>query len=331
MRRLWHKLTFAAVTLSVPALVIGSVASPPPAFIDTPDACFQIERQEGDSIYLKAIGTCDGKPGRVYIKSKSDTVKIYADGNLWKEMKPQPLSIPDIEVSLKKADDLAKSITIPTNSSAKSMKEAAEKTESVFQSPQFQGRLKAETERIKHELFGGAVEQYYPDIDNAVLSQGKLGPEERIYVFVSGSMPLQTIRNYATSIAKYGDSRIMMVLRGFVGGVGKIQPTIDLVGRVMQRDLSCNPATDGECEIFSVQFGVDPLLFRRFGIDRVPAVVYARGIKTQDASLSEGDSNNAAVTEHWSAFGDASLEYIINQIQRESGSQSLLNLAGFLR
>ena len=331
MRRLWHKLIIATVTLSVSALAICSVASPPPAFIDTPDACFQIERQEGDSIYLKAVDACNGKPGRAYITSKSDTVKIYAEGNLWKEMKPEPLSIPDVEVSLKKADDLARSIKIPTNSSAEKMKEAAEKTDSIFQSPEFQGRLKAETERIKHELFGGAVEQYYPDIDNAVLSQGKLGPDERIYVFVSASMPLQTIRNYAASIAKYGDSRIMMVLRGFVGGVGKIQPTIDLVGRVIQRDLSCNPAIDGECEIFSVQFGVDPLLFRRYGIDRVPTVVYARGIKAQDASLSEGDSNNADVTEHWSAFGDASLEYIIDQIQRESGSQSLLNLAGFLR
>ncbi|MFZ4857581.1 MAG: type-F conjugative transfer system pilin assembly protein TrbC [Desulfuromonadaceae bacterium] len=326
MRRLWHKLTIATVTLSVPALAIGSVASPPPAFIDTPDACFQIERQEGDSVYLKAVGTCDGKPGRAYIKSKSDTVKIYAEGSLWKEMKPQPLSIPDIEVSLKKGDDLAKSITIPTNSSAEKMKEAAQKTGSVFQSPEFQGRLKAETERIKHELFGGAVEQYYPDIDNAVLSQGKLGPEERIYVFVSASMPLQTIRNYAASIAKYGDSRIMMVLRGFVGGVGKIQPTIDLVGRVMQRDLSCNPVTDGECEILAVPFGVDPLLFRRYDIDRVPAVVYARGIKTEDTGLSEGDDKNAVIGEYWKAFGDASLEYIVEQMQRESGSERLLKL-----
>lgn len=326
MRRLWHKLTSAAITLSVPALAIGSVASPAPAFIDTPDACFQLERQEGDSVYLKAIGTCDGKPGRAYITSKSDTVKIYAEGKLWKEMKLQPLSIPDIDVSLKKADDLAKSITIPTNSYTKSMKEAAVKTDSVFQSPEFQGRLKAETERIKHELFGGVVEQYYPDIDNVVLSQGKLGPEERIYVFVSASMPLQTIRNYAASIAKYGDSRIMMVLRGFVGGVGKIQPTIDLVGRVMQRDPACNPVIDVECEILSVSFGVDPLLFRRYEIDRVPAVVYAREVKTGDASLSEGDITNAEIGKFWTAYGDASLEYLVDQIQRDSGSQSLLRL-----
>jgi hypothetical protein len=72
-------------------------------------------------------------------------------------------------------------------------------------------------------------------------------------------------------------------------------------------------------------------LFRRYGIDRVPAVVYAKGIKIQDASLSEGDSNNATASEHWSAFGDASLEYIVDKIQRETGSQGLLKLVGSSR
>ena len=263
---------------------------------------------------------------RAFITSKLDTVKIFVEGLLWKEMKAQSLSIPDIEVSLKKAEVLGTSITLPTNASEKKMMEAAERTNVVYQSPEFQGRLKAETERIKQALFGDAVEQYYPDRDNPVPIQGKLGADERIYVFVSSSMPLQTIRNYAASIARYSDPRIMMVLRGFVGGVGKIQPTIDLVGRVVQRNPACNPVKEGECEILSVPFGVDPLLFRRYGIDRVPAVVYARGVKSEDAGLSEGDAKNATVSEFWLAFGDASLEYIVDQMQRESDSQGLLQL-----
>lgn len=298
----------------------GDAATTRPAFIDTPDACYQVERQDGDSVYLKVAGSCDEKPGRAYIKSNTDSVKIFVEGILWKEMKPQPLSIPDIDASLKKSEDLAKSITIPSNSSEKNMKKAAEKMNTAYQSPAFQSRLKAETERIKHELFGTAVEQYYPDSGNPVPVQGKLAVDERIYVFVSSSMPIQATRNYAASIAKYGDPRIMMVLRGFVGGVGKIQPTIDLVGRVLQRESGCNPITDGECEILPVPFGVDPLLFRRYGIDRVPAVVYVSGIKAEDASLSEGDTKNAAISEYWTIFGDAKLEYLVEQIQRDSGS-----------
>ena len=325
MRRLYLKLMIVAATITVPAMASGAAAIRQ-AFVDTPDACYQVERQDGDSVYLKAVGTCDGKPGRAYIKSDADSVKIFVEGVFWKEMQPQPLSIPDIEVSLKKAADLAKSITIPSNPSEKHMKEAAERTNSAYQSPAFQSRLKAETERIKHELFGTAVEQYYPDSGNPVPVQGKLGVDERIYVFVSSSMPIQATRNYAASIAKYGDPRIMMVLRGFVDGVGKIQPTIDLVGRVLQRESACNPITDGECEILPVPFGVDPLLFRRYGIDRVPAVVYVSGIKAEDASLSEGDAKNAAISEYWTAFGDAKLEYLFEQIQRDSGSQNLQKL-----
>jgi type-F conjugative transfer system pilin assembly protein TrbC len=326
LRRLWHKLTIAAVFITVPAMARGDAATTRPAFIDTPDACYQVERQVGESVYLKAAGRCEGKPGRAFITSKSDMVKIFVEGLLWKEMKAQPLSIPDIEVSLKKAEALGTSITIPTNASEKKMMEAAELTNVVYQSPEFQGRLQAETERIKQALFGDAIEQYYPDSDNPAPTQEKLGADERIYVFVSSSMPLQTIRNYAASIARYGDPRIMLVLRGFVGGVGKIQPTIDLVGRVVQRNPACNPVKEGECEILPVPFGVDPLLFRRYGIDHVPAVVYARGVKAEDAGLSEGDAKNAAVSEYWLAFGDASLEYIVEQMQRGSDSQGLLKL-----
>jgi len=71
---------------------------------------------------------------------------------------------------------------------------------------------------------------------------------------------------------------------------------------------------------------VDPLLFRRYNIDRVPAVVYVRGVKAEDAALSEGDTKNTAIAESHTVFGDASLEYLIEQIQRETGAQTLTNL-----
>ena len=101
-----------AATITVPAMASGAAAIRQ-AFVDTPDACYQVERQDGDSVYLKAVGTCDGKPGRAYIKSDTDSVKIFVEGVFCKEMQPQPLAIPDIEVSLKKAANVAKSITIP--------------------------------------------------------------------------------------------------------------------------------------------------------------------------------------------------------------------------
>ena len=68
---------------------------------------------------------------------------------------------------------------------------------------------------------------------------------------------------------------------------------------------------------------VDPLLFRRYAIDRVPAVVFARGVKAENPGLSEGDAKNAEVTDRYTGYGDASLEYILQVIGRESGASSL--------
>ena len=331
MRRLWNRVTITAVVIAVPVIAYGDSATIRQAFIDTPDTCYQVEQHKDDRVYLKAVGVCGTKPGRAFIKSNSDRVKIYVEGELWKEMSPQPLAIPDIEVTIKKAEELSNSINIPSNPLENYMVAAAKSVNAYYQSPDFQRSLLIESERIKKEVFGSALAQYYPDSEKDIPPNGKLGEDERIYVFVSSSIPLQTIRNYAASIARYGDPRIMMVLRGFVGGVGQIQPTIDLVGRLVQRNPSCNPVTDGECAILPLPFGVDPLLFRRYGIDRVPAVVYARGVKAEDAGLSEGDAKNAAVSEYWSAFGDSSLEYIVDKIQRETGSQGLLKLVGSSR
>ena len=138
-------------------------------------------------------------------------------------------------------------------------------------------------------------------------------------------MPLQTVRNYAASVARYHDPGIFLVMRGFVDGMTKIQPTIRFIGSVLQRDPACNP-TEGECEMLPAGLAVDPLLFRRYSIDRVPAVVYVKGLKADDAALSEGDSRNATITEHHTVYGDASLEYLLDQIRKETGSHTLAAL-----
>ena len=232
--------------------------------------------------------------------------------------------IPEVEATLENANKVAATLTIPANNSAVDMAKIAEKMNVYYRSPEFQGKLKSETERIKGELFGNASVRFYPDsITPAAI--GKLGSDERVYVFISSAMPLQTVRNYASSVARLGDPNVTLVMRGFVDGMTKIQPTIRFIGSVLQRDQSCRPQ-EGECEMLTASMAVDPLLFRRYGIDRVPAIVYARGVKAEDAALSEGDSKNTSITENYTVYGDASLEYLIDQIQRETGSLTLADL-----
>ncbi|HIJ97434.1 MAG TPA: conjugal transfer protein TrbC [Desulfuromonadales bacterium] len=234
------------------------------------------------------------------------------------------VGIPEVEVALDRAHKMAETLTIPSNKTEVDMSKIAEKMNTYYRSPEFQGKLKNETERIKSELFGDASVKFYPD-STTPAARGKLSGDERIYIFISSAMPLQTVRNYAASVARLGDPNVTLVMRGFVDGMSKIQPTIRFIGSVLQRDPACNPA-EGECEMLPAGLAVDPLLFRRYGIDRVPAFVYARGLKADDAALSEGDSKNASISEQHTVYGDASLEYLLDQIQKESGAHTLAAL-----
>jgi type-F conjugative transfer system pilin assembly protein TrbC len=310
--------------LAIPAIVRGD--NPRQLFIDTPDACYLTERQDGESIYLKAIGTCSGKPGRAVISGDRQRVKVFVGGKLWNEQQPQPLGTPEVSAVLDSADRMAGTINIPANPAEHDMKQVAEQLDAYYRSPEFQGRLKSETERITGELFGKASARFYPD-SKTPAARGKLGSDERVYVFISSAIPLQTVRNYAASVARLSDPNITLVMRGFVEGMTKIQPTIRFIASVLQRDASCNP-TDGECEMLKASLAVDPLLFRRYGIDRVPAVVYVRGVKAEDAALSEGDARNTSISENHTVYGDASLEYLIEQIWRETGVRTLKDLSG---
>ena len=280
-----------------------------------------VERVVEDTVHLRKVGVCTGKSGRAFIETRLKKVKVVVEGNLWKETDVEGLTVPDLANSLSNADRLAKQMTVPGNRHEKDMSDLAGTLDSYYHSDEFQLRVQSETERIKSEMFGGKISGYYADKDKEA-PKGKLAESERVYVFISSAMPLATIRNYAASVARLGDPNVSLVMRGFVDGMTKIQPTIGFIASVLQRDQACRPQ-DGDCEMLPAGLVVDPLLFRRYRIDRVPAVVYARGLKAEDAGLSEGDPKNTAISDHYAAYGDASLEYLLDQIRRESGSASL--------
>lgn len=314
-----------AAILAVP---MSAPAAGKAGYIATTDTCYVPEKVDGEAVHLKKAGVCEGKPGRAFIGTERETVKVFVDGKFWKEVRVEEMRVPDISSSLAQADRLAGELNIPQNSARVEMEKAAGKLDNYYRSPEFQGRLKSETERIKAELFGESICKFYPDT-LAQERKGKLFETERIYVFVSSSMPLQTMRNYAASVARLHDPQITLVMRGFVGGMAKIQPTIDFVGSVLKEDPDCDPS-GSDCRMRPASLIVDPLLFRRYGIEKVPAVVYAQGVKAEDPGLSEGDARNAKLAESFTVYGDASLEYILELMGRETGSPSLKGLVSAL-
>ena len=192
--------------------------------------------------------------------------------------------------------------------------EAAADLMRQYQSPAFQKTLQDERQRLAESVFGQKAadaiqKEQGPDQD------GALPPGGRIYIFVSSSMPVNTLRNYAADMERLGDQAVVMVLRGFVGGVGRMGPTARLAGEVLKTRPACDLAS-GDCSLRNLSLIVDPMLFRQFGITQVPAVVFA-------------PAANGAET--MTAYGDASLGYILELFAREGAGKEFAGAAVKLR
>lgn len=309
-------------------------------FIDTPDECYIAQKidKEAKSVQLATVGKCQGRVGRTFVDLDGE-VTIYREGREWKRQTVQPMSMPDLSKTMKDAEKLAKTLTVSKNKFEKEMHAEALKTVAVYQSPEYQAKIAAETERIKGEMFHeqlkdlptsrGGLKKDAEKLDPIADAPARLRNDERIYIFVSSSMPLETVRNYAASAGRYNDpQKIVLVMRGFIGGMQQIGPTTNYHTDVLKVRSTCNPASGEQCHLVNSKIMVDPILFRRYGINQVPATVYARGVNVNIPEQSEGN-DDVAVGDFWTVYGDASLEYNLEQIRREAGSESLKRLLAY--
>ena len=204
----------------------------------------------------------------------------------------------DIHSVLNRAKDMQKSLTIRDNPHSKQGEEMAQESFEKYQSEEFQNRLKSESERIQKEIMGGAGQKYYADTTK---SARKGLANEQIYIFISSSMPISTIRNYVQDVAYLNDPNIIFVLRGFIGGVKKAKPTLKFTRDIIKKDPGCTRS----CDRYNVKVQVNPLMFSRYNIDRVPAILYVQGTLPKEAAELKV---NKTTYPNWIVYGDASLE-----------------------
>jgi len=240
---------------------------------------------------------------------------------------------PDVTKALGiRAEKQSEQLSTPDNKHEKWAKEKAVEITSIYNSPEFQKRVLDETERLKKEIFNKPIEEYYTDSKgvNSIKDRGEshLSKNERIYVFVSSSMPLQTMRTYAAAIDKARDPKVVMVIRGFLNGMDDINSTMAFVSRVLVRDSSCDSIN---CPMFSANLEIDPLLFRRYRITEVPSVVYASNVQLFTPEGSEGIEGNASVGQFYKVTGDAALDYHLETINSLVHEKSLEDLAELIR
>lgn len=195
-------------------------------------------------------------------------------------------------------------------------RQAAEALFRLYQSDAFQAKILKERNRLAEKFFGAKQKG---DDDNPK-DDGAGGPvtDDRIYLFVSSSVPLPTLRNYAMDMARLKDSRLVLVMRGFVGGANRIGPTATFIAEVLKVDPNCELGADRECAMREIPFIVDPRLFREAGIEKVPAIGFIPG-------------GNQMIGEPLIIYGDTSLGYALERMARESGNRDLERLAAKLK
>jgi len=224
-----------------------------------------------------------------------------------------------------------KNLKVPENRYGAEGQSKAEELRRYFYSDEYQKKVRAETQRLTDTVFKDTINEYYPDSRKTAKAVSKnLLATERIYIFVSSSVPRQTLRNYAVDLDKLRDPGISMVMRGFVGGMKHVKPTLEFVTKTIVKDESCDAAKE-KCETYSVNIGIDPMLFRRYRITQVPAVVYVKGLSVADQAMSEGIGSNAKASDFYVVYGDASLDYVLERIHKETKSKSIENILKALR
>jgi type-F conjugative transfer system pilin assembly protein TrbC len=127
---------------------------------------------------------------------------------------------------------------------------------------------------------------------------------------------MAALRRYALDLDRLADPNIVMVLRGFVGGIKRFKPTGDFIGQVLRKDESCDHGKQ-QCEAYQAGIQIDPMLFRRYDIKQVPAVVYVPQVQVADSGNVAGGQTEGG--DYCVVYGDASLGYVLGVIGRECG------------
>ncbi|MCL7489740.1 MAG: type-F conjugative transfer system pilin assembly protein TrbC [Desulfobulbaceae bacterium] len=220
-----------------------------------------------------------------------------------------------ISTIMEKARKDGAEMTLPDNRHAEKGLRAAKKAANTFNSPDFQEQIQCEQERLEKEVFGdyiAAWKKKEKSSDGQSSQTDGLADTEQVYLFVSSSMPDETVHAYLSAIADAGEPKVIPVMRGFVGGMADIQAGTEYFRRILKKDLRCQNARE-PCQRYQLEIKLKSPLFAQYGITRVPSVVYE----------SQGQV--------FLIQGDAGFDYLLELINREVKSSALDNLINKIR
>ncbi|WP_232333031.1 type-F conjugative transfer system pilin assembly protein TrbC [Novosphingobium aquimarinum] len=139
-------------------------------------------------------------------------------------------------------------------------------------------------------------------------------------LFVSSSMPISTLRNYAAQLERVHG---VMAFRGVPGGLRKMGPMAKLTAQILRLDPGCEGPN---CVMRNVQLIIDPVVFRQHGIAQVPALAMIPGDPTQAYCERDDDSPRATHV----VFGDSALSGMLDEYARLGGKEEVSHAQALL-
>jgi len=341
MTRLYTAITHILAIIIVSSLLVSNVSAKE-IYVDMPDSCYKVQEVKENKVYLVASNDkCIGVQIKAITKVDDAATKadIYVNGGYWKSQELIGFSTDAVSKAVETANEYGSKYSVPQNIHQKEADVAAKRLDEFYRSPEFQKKIATEAKRIEESILNPIVGNnkkgdknnggYYQDKKQVAIT-GKMPSNERLYLFVSSSMPETTLRNYIAALDKLNDPNITAVMRGFIGGAKYVAPTMKFIKNILVKTAGCEPLRE-KCDMYNASIGIDPMLFVRYSITKVPALVYVPNTNVADQFMSEGDPNNAKHHEYHVAYGDASLDYLIEVIYEHTGQKSLESIIATLR
>lgn len=231
----------------------------------------------------------------------SDETKALVEQAKEQSRKQDSTESEAVKKAMEKAREQAKTMTIPENKHKEAGQKAAEETNAVYRSQEFQDKVKGYENW--EDLVPGARKAKKEQKEKGILADS-----EKVYLFLSSSIPAASFQGYMASLD--GVPEIVPTMYGIVGGSGKgkKKERVAWWRKVLKKDTTCKePETPDKspCDLIKPSVAIKPALFRQYEITEVPALVYVRG------------------DEIYQVQGDVGLSALLEKVNQEAKSPML--------
>lgn len=166
---------------------------------------------------------------------------------------------------------------------------------------------------------------YDEDPEKTCYEKRELG-EISLYVFISSSVPEETLQTYAADLKKIPSS--VMVLNGVIGSISYIMPTVDLISRIScGKNVNDLKTENSDCAM--ARTDINPYLFRAFKISRVPAFVMSNMPYSQ-IMMAASQGQPISEDSYIKMSGDPSIEYVLEHF-KSTGNATAAEMLTILR